>query len=91
MFAGIGLVILLGMVFGGFAITGEQSRSGQARSMHAGGVNCCFVDGSVHFIKNKISFRKKAESYFMDLADGPTSERRSGCSTGSRPLVFEPW
>ena len=25
-----------------------------ARSYHAGGVNCCFADGSVHFISNNI-------------------------------------
>jgi prepilin-type N-terminal cleavage/methylation domain-containing protein/prepilin-type processing-associated H-X9-DG protein len=27
-----------------------------ARSYHSGGVNVCFVDGSVHFIKNNINF-----------------------------------
>jgi prepilin-type processing-associated H-X9-DG protein len=26
-----------------------------ARSNHSGGVNVCFVDGSVHFVKNTIS------------------------------------
>ncbi len=28
--------------------------SGQSRSMHIGGVNVCFVDGSVHFLQNTV-------------------------------------
>jgi prepilin-type processing-associated H-X9-DG protein len=33
---------------------GKEMTSGQSRSLHAGGVNTCFADGSVHFIKNSI-------------------------------------
>jgi prepilin-type N-terminal cleavage/methylation domain-containing protein/prepilin-type processing-associated H-X9-DG protein len=34
---------------------GTDMTSAMARSMHAGGVNCCFADGSVHFVKNTVS------------------------------------
>jgi prepilin-type processing-associated H-X9-DG protein len=33
----------------------DVTNSGQARSKHVGGVNSCFADGSVHFIRNNIS------------------------------------
>jgi prepilin-type N-terminal cleavage/methylation domain-containing protein/prepilin-type processing-associated H-X9-DG protein len=40
----------MGCTTGGTIMTSSQSRS-----MHAGGVNCCFADGSVHFVKNSVS------------------------------------
>jgi prepilin-type processing-associated H-X9-DG protein len=36
---------------------GMYNSGGQSRSMHPGGVNTGFADGSVHFIKNTISER----------------------------------
>ena len=36
--------------------SGMYNSGGQSRSMHPGGVNVGFGDGSVHFIKNSISF-----------------------------------
>jgi prepilin-type N-terminal cleavage/methylation domain-containing protein/prepilin-type processing-associated H-X9-DG protein len=40
--------------FGAFAAIGPYG-SAAASSNHSGGVNVCFVDGSVHFIKNTVS------------------------------------
>jgi prepilin-type N-terminal cleavage/methylation domain-containing protein/prepilin-type processing-associated H-X9-DG protein len=45
----------LGPVFGmGCTGNGSEMTSAQSRSLHTGGVNTCFADGSVHFIKNSI-------------------------------------
>ncbi|HEX4588749.1 MAG TPA: DUF1559 domain-containing protein [Gemmataceae bacterium] len=45
----------LGPTFGmGCTGNGKEMTSGQSRSLHTGGVNTCFADGSVHFIKNSI-------------------------------------
>jgi prepilin-type N-terminal cleavage/methylation domain-containing protein/prepilin-type processing-associated H-X9-DG protein len=38
----------------GFANLGWPSWQAQSRSQHPGGVNLCFVDGSVHFIRENI-------------------------------------
>ncbi len=39
----------------GCTSAGTQMTSAMSRSLHAGGVNCCFCDGSVHFISNNVS------------------------------------
>jgi len=38
-----------------WTLDGEESREAQARSRHPNGVNCCFADGSVHFISDNIA------------------------------------
>jgi prepilin-type N-terminal cleavage/methylation domain-containing protein/prepilin-type processing-associated H-X9-DG protein len=39
----------------GCTTSGTDMTSAMARSLHSGGVNCCFGDGSVHFVRNDIS------------------------------------
>ncbi len=39
----------------GCTLSGTDMTSAMARSLHPGGVNCCFADGSVHFVKNDVS------------------------------------
>ena len=39
----------------GCTTSGTDMTSAMARSLHTGGVNCCFADGSVHFVKNAVS------------------------------------
>jgi prepilin-type N-terminal cleavage/methylation domain-containing protein/prepilin-type processing-associated H-X9-DG protein len=45
-------IAALGM---GCTTSGTQMTSGMSRSLHVGGVNCCFADGSVHFVSNNVS------------------------------------
>jgi prepilin-type processing-associated H-X9-DG protein len=42
--------------------------SAMSRSMHTGGVNVCFADGSVHFISNGIS--EQTWCFLESKADG---------------------
>jgi prepilin-type N-terminal cleavage/methylation domain-containing protein/prepilin-type processing-associated H-X9-DG protein len=52
----------------GCTTSGTQMTSAMSRSLHAGGVNCCFCDGSVHFISNNISQLTWVE--LLSKADG---------------------
>jgi prepilin-type N-terminal cleavage/methylation domain-containing protein/prepilin-type processing-associated H-X9-DG protein len=49
-YSGIGTQARMGCIKGG-----NLETSGMARSLHTGGVNACFCDGSVHFIRDSIS------------------------------------
>jgi prepilin-type processing-associated H-X9-DG protein len=59
----------------------ESCPSNQAtmRSRHAGGVQCCFVDGSVHFIGDYIDH---ATSWTINLQDFHTWERLNASADG---------
>ncbi|MFL5339637.1 MAG: DUF1559 domain-containing protein [Gemmataceae bacterium] len=39
----------------GCTTSGTDMTSAMARSLYGGGVNCCFADGSVHFVKDQVS------------------------------------
>jgi prepilin-type N-terminal cleavage/methylation domain-containing protein/prepilin-type processing-associated H-X9-DG protein len=47
---------------------GAIMTSGMSRSMHVGGVNCCFADGSVRFIQETIS--ERTWGLLLSKADG---------------------
>jgi prepilin-type N-terminal cleavage/methylation domain-containing protein/prepilin-type processing-associated H-X9-DG protein len=53
----------MGCTTGGTIMTSAQSRS-----LHTGGVNCCFADGSVHFVRNSVSQLTWVQ--LMSKADG---------------------
>jgi prepilin-type N-terminal cleavage/methylation domain-containing protein/prepilin-type processing-associated H-X9-DG protein len=58
-------IAALGM---GCTTSGTQMTSGMSRSLHTGGVNCCFADGSVHFVSNNVSQLTWVE--LLSKADG---------------------
>ncbi len=52
----------------GCTTSGSIMTSAQSRSMHTGGVTCCFADGSVHFVRNSVSQLTWVE--LLSKADG---------------------
>ena len=58
-------IAALGM---GCTTSGTQMTSAMSRSLHLGGVNCCFADGSVHFVSNNVSQLTWVE--LLSKADG---------------------
>jgi prepilin-type N-terminal cleavage/methylation domain-containing protein/prepilin-type processing-associated H-X9-DG protein len=54
-YPGIGSRDRMGCVFNGKPTSLGLETSGMARSLHTGGVNSCFADGSVHFIRESIT------------------------------------
>jgi prepilin-type N-terminal cleavage/methylation domain-containing protein/prepilin-type processing-associated H-X9-DG protein len=50
---------------------GNLMTSGMSRSLHSGGVNTCFADGSVHFIKNSIN--EATWCFLIGKNDGQTT------------------
>jgi prepilin-type N-terminal cleavage/methylation domain-containing protein/prepilin-type processing-associated H-X9-DG protein len=61
--ATIGSLDGLGCIKGGNLMT-----SGMSRSRHTAGVNACFADGSIHFIKNSID--EQTWCFLISKADG---------------------
>jgi prepilin-type N-terminal cleavage/methylation domain-containing protein/prepilin-type processing-associated H-X9-DG protein len=61
--ATIGSVQGMGCIKGGNLMT-----SGMSRSLHTGGVNVCYADGSVHFITNSID--EQTWCFLISKADG---------------------
>jgi prepilin-type N-terminal cleavage/methylation domain-containing protein/prepilin-type processing-associated H-X9-DG protein len=62
-YVGIGSKDGMGCIQGGNLMT-----SGMSRSLHTGGINVCFADGSVRFVKNSIS--EQTWCFLISKADG---------------------